>query len=55
MWNCGESTCVGTKSSSRPAIVCAVLVKKIGRLRSFQVAGEALAPAALEACNAHAD
>jgi hypothetical protein len=55
MWNCGETGCVGTKSSSRPAIVCALLVKKIGRLRSFQVAGEALAPAALEACNAHAD
>jgi hypothetical protein len=55
MWNCGDSGCVGTKSGSRPAIICAVLVKRIGPLRSFHVAGEALAPTALEACNARAN
>jgi hypothetical protein len=55
LWNCRENACVGTKSSSRPAIVCAVLAKKIGPLRSFHAAGEALAPAALQACNARAD
>jgi hypothetical protein len=55
IWNCGESACAGTRSTSRPAIVCAVLAKKIGRLRSFQANGQALAPAALEACNARAN
>jgi hypothetical protein len=55
MWKCAETACVGTKSSSRPAIVCAVLVRKIGPVRSFHAGGQALDPAALEACNARAD
>jgi hypothetical protein len=55
IWNCGQSACAGTKSNSRPAIVCAVLAKKIGPIRSFQAGGQALAPAALEVCNARAN
>jgi hypothetical protein len=55
LWKCGESACFGSGSNSRPAIVCAVLAKRVGPLRSFQVAGAALAPAELEACNARAN
>jgi hypothetical protein len=55
LWNCGGEACVGSRSNSRPEIVCALLVKRVGPLRSFQSAGTALPPEALEACNARAD
>jgi hypothetical protein len=54
MWKCGEAGCIGGKSGSRPAIVCAVLVREAGALRSFSVEGKPLAPDQLEKCNAAA-
>ena len=52
IWSCGDSGCAAGRSNSRPAIVCEVLVKEVGRLRSFSVDGRALTPQQLEKCNA---
>jgi hypothetical protein len=54
IWSCGESGCAAGKSNSRPAIVCEVLAKEVGPLRSFSVDGRALTPQQLEKCNARA-
>ena len=56
IWSCGDSGCAAaTRSNSRPAIVCAVLVKEVGALRSFSAGGRALSAEQLEKCNARAD
>jgi hypothetical protein len=55
VWKCGEAGCVGTKSNSRPATVCAVLAKEVGSLRSFTAFGEPLGAEQLEKCNARAN
>jgi hypothetical protein len=54
IWKCDESGCIGTKSSSRPAIVCAVLAKHVGKLRNFSADGQSLSAEDLEKCNARA-
>lgn len=54
LWNCAGRTCAARESSSRPAIVCAVLARQVGTLRSFSVKGQALEAAELERCNARA-
>ena len=54
MWKCGDSSCTAGRSSSRPAVVCAVLVKEVGSLRSFTVEGVPLSAEELEKCNARA-
>jgi hypothetical protein len=55
LWSCGDSGCSAAKSGSRPAIVCEVLVRQVGALRSFTVAGQPLPAEQLEKCNARAD
>ena len=54
IWSCGDNGCAAGKSNSRPAIVCEVLVKEVGALRSFSVDGRPLTPQELEKCNARA-
>jgi len=54
IWKCGPDGCFAGKSNSRPAVVCAVLVKQVGAVRSFSANGTALAPDQLEKCNAKA-
>ena len=54
VWKCSNSGCVGTRSNSRPAIVCAVLVRAVGRVSSFAEEGRAMPPEELEKCNARA-
>jgi hypothetical protein len=55
VWKCGDAGCEGSKSTSRPATVCAVLAKEVGTLRSFTADGSALSPEQLEKCNARAN
>jgi len=52
VWKCGEAGCSAGKSDSRPGVVCAVLAKQLGNLRSFRVDGKELSAAELEKCNA---
>ena len=54
VWRCAGAACVAPQGTSRPASDCAALASKVGALRSFSVAGEALGAAALEKCNARA-
>ena len=55
VWRCTDAGCVSTNSTStRPAIVCAALVRQVGALRSFSVDGRAFGAEELETCNARA-
>ena len=54
VWNCSAGACTSGRSSSRPAIVCATLVREVGSLRSFSVEGRAFAAEELESCNRRA-
>jgi hypothetical protein len=54
LWKCSDTGCTAAKDNSRPAVVCSALVKEVGALRSFSVAGQPLAAADLEKCNARA-
>jgi hypothetical protein len=54
MWRCGSDGCVTTNATSRPAIVCAQAVRKVGKLASFTVGTVAFDDAALAKCNARA-
>lgn len=54
VWTCGDAGCAAGKANSRPAIVCAALVKEIGAVSSFSVAGQALSGDDLQKCNARA-
>jgi hypothetical protein len=51
VWRCGEAGCTSTRTASRPAIVCASLVREVGALRSFSVEGRAFAAEELQSCN----
>ena len=54
VWHCVGGSCTAAQTTSRPGTDCAALADKVGALRSFSVAGEPLAPDALEKCNARA-
>ena len=54
MWRCGNGECTTGPSNSRPAVVCAALVRKVGTLRSFIVQGKEMGPRELQKCNARA-
>ncbi len=54
VWHCGEAGCTSGRTGSRPAIVCATLVREVGALRSFSVEGRAFAAGELENCNRRA-
>ncbi|MDB5670651.1 MAG: putative secreted protein [Alphaproteobacteria bacterium] len=54
VWHCEGGTCVGPKSNSIPAVLCAALVRETGPVRSFAVDGRPLPAEQLEKCNARA-
>ena len=54
LWRCGTDGCVATNATSRPAIICAQAVRKVGKLTSFTVGTIAFDDAALAKCNAKA-
>jgi hypothetical protein len=54
VWACGAGTCTASNSDARPAIVCQVLARKVGRLESFAANGQPFASAELDRCNAGA-
>lgn len=55
VWNCEGNACSAPRSNSRPAIVCARLVREAGALTSFSFAGTPLSANDLERCNAAAN
>jgi hypothetical protein len=54
LWKCEGDTCVAGKAGSRPQIICATLVREVGRLNAFSVGGTAISQDDLDACNAKA-
>jgi hypothetical protein len=54
LWRCGDAGCTATNATSRPAVVCAQAVRKVGKLTSFTVGTVAFDEAALAKCNAKA-
>ena len=54
VWSCAGDSCVAQQTTSRPGTDCPALAGHVGALKSFSVAGQALAPDALEKCNARA-
>ena len=54
LWKCDDAGCAAAESNSRPAVVCAVLAKEVGTLRSFAFKGAALSAEELGKCNARA-
>jgi hypothetical protein len=55
IWRCTGTMCVSSnRTSTRPAIVCAALVREAGALKSFSVDGRAFGAEELQSCNARA-
>ena len=54
VWNCAGTDCSAPRGTSRPAVMCARLVREVGQVSSFVANGEALDAAGLERCNAAA-
>lgn len=55
VWTCEGSACTAPRTNSRPAIVCARLVREAGTVASFTVAGTPMSASDLERCNAAAN
>lgn len=51
VWQCEGSSCTGTKSGSRPVIVCERLAQNVGPVSSFAHPGGALDARAIARCN----
>ena len=54
LWKCAENRCTSVAESSRPAISCVRLVKKIGPVTSFVTPRGELSADELQRCNAAA-
>ncbi|MEG3088839.1 CC_3452 family protein [Sphingomonas sp. PB4P5] len=54
MWKCDGGVCSAPKATSRDAIVCEQVVKRIGTVSTFSANGAAFDEAALAKCNARA-
>ncbi len=54
LWRCGDGGCVASTNHSRPAIVCARLVREVGALSSFTAQGRAFTADQLQNCNSRA-
>lgn len=51
VWKCADTACAAPKGTSRPAIVCARLAKRVGPVVSFTAGGKALEADDLARCN----
>lgn len=54
LWNCGPNGCTTARATARPAIVCEMAAKKVGKLASFTADTVTFDEAALAKCNAKA-
>lgn len=52
VWNCAGTACTAGRDTSRPAVVCARLVRQLGPVSSFVANGRALEADDLARCNA---
>ena len=54
MWKCAAGTCTAPRAGERDAVLCELVVQRVGALSSFTVAGTAFGDEALAKCNARA-
>ncbi|MEN2787721.1 hypothetical protein ACFOKI_00505 [Sphingomonas qilianensis] len=54
IWKCDGAVCSAAKSTSRDAIVCEQVVKRLGAVSTFTANGAAFDAAALAKCNTRA-
>lgn len=54
LWKCAGPACSAPKSTQRDAIMCQLVVQRVGALRSFSVNGTPFDAAALAECNSRA-
>jgi hypothetical protein len=54
IWKCAGGVCLAPKSADRPAIMCELVARNVGKLDAFTVGGTAFDEAALTKCNARA-
>ncbi|MBV9929917.1 MAG: hypothetical protein JO013_03110 [Alphaproteobacteria bacterium] len=52
VWRCGPDGCTAGSSGARPLVDCQGLVRAVGPVKSFAVAGAPLPADQLEKCNA---
>ena len=51
LWKCAPGGCTASQASGRPAIVCELAARKVGKLDSFTVGTTPFDAAALAKCN----
>ncbi|KQN25563.1 hypothetical protein ASE86_04905 [Sphingomonas sp. Leaf33] len=54
MWKCVDGTCTAARAGERDAVLCELVVQRVGALASFSAGGTAFGDEALAKCNARA-
>ncbi|MHA6724182.1 CC_3452 family protein [Sphingomonas sp. RS2018] len=54
LWKCAEGLCSAPRSGERDAVLCELVVQRVGAVESFTAGGAAFTPEALTKCNARA-
>ncbi|WP_394651977.1 CC_3452 family protein [uncultured Sphingomonas sp.] len=54
MWKCTGGTCTAPRTGERDAVLCELVVQRVGALASFSAGGTAFGEDALAKCNARA-
>ena len=54
MWTCAGGTCTAPRAGERDAVLCELVVQRVGALSSFSAGGAAFGEDALAKCNARA-
>lgn len=54
IWRCTDAVCAAGRSDSRPAVVCELAARALGKLDAFVADGAPFDAAALAKCNARA-
>ncbi|MBN2971280.1 hypothetical protein JW805_04535 [Roseomonas aeriglobus] len=54
MWKCAGGTCTAPRAGERDAVLCELVVQRVGALSSFSAGGTPFGEDALAKCNARA-
>lgn len=54
VWKCGDGVCTASKTTTRDAIMCELVVRELGTLSGFRANGSDFDADALAKCNAKA-
>jgi hypothetical protein len=54
LWRCADNGCTAAAANSRPEVVCAQIVREVGKVSTFSFRGAAFDADALAKCNTKA-